>query len=92
MRCCIARIPGCDRECNESNTCLRNCAGTNGREVPVEMSQRRVMVDPGNGTAMRFSEDDGWDFHCWSSGSVCWALAKDWKSMGSCAWDALTSS
>ena len=79
-------------ECNELNTCLWNCAGTNGREVPVKMSQRRVMVDPGNGTAMRFSEDDGWDFHCWSSGSVCWALAKDWKSMGSCAWDALTSS
>ena len=64
---------------------LRNCAGTNGREVPVEMSQTRVMVDPGNGTAMRFSEDDGWDFHCWSSESVCWAVAKDWKSMGSCS-------
>ena len=41
----------------------------NGREVPVEMSQVRVMVDPGNGTPMRFSED-GCDSHCLSPGSL----------------------
>ena len=50
------------------------------------------MVDSGNGTAMRLARMVVTSIVGARRGSVCWALAKDWKSMGSCAWDALTSS
>ena len=58
-------------ECRESNTKRRNLVGTNGREFPVEMSQMRVVLDPGRGTAVRVREEGDRDFHSWSSESAC---------------------
>ena len=39
---CVALIPGCERECNESKMALRNLEGTYGRGVPVDTSQSNV--------------------------------------------------
>ena len=40
MRRCVPRIPGWERLCRDSNTWRRKATGTNGRGVPVDVSQR----------------------------------------------------
>ena len=51
----VARTPGCDSECKESNTFRLNACGTNGRGTPVERSQRS---DAGMGMVWRSREDE----------------------------------
>ena len=40
-------------ECNAWNTDRRQVTGTTGRETPVQVSQRRVKLEPSSGIAFR---------------------------------------
>ena len=85
-------MPGCDIPCKDLNTECRNGARTNGRELPVEVSQMRVVSEPGRGTAVSLSEADGRDSHSCTSGSARWASTVAWKSMTLGACNVLVSS
>ena len=56
MRCCDARIPGCDVLCRELKTVHLNISGTKGRGVPVDVSQRSGSVHMGMGTLAKVRE------------------------------------
>ena len=77
MSRCVALMPGCGRECRLSKTCRRKLGGTYGLGVPVETSQRRVVVVAGIGISWRWS-DVVVLFGCKVS-YLC-APAKAWKS------------
>ena len=79
-RRCIARIPGWDRECSESNTAPRKLAGTKGRDTPVEVSQTMVVSETASGTAWSVSVD-GEDYRRMRSASSNCAMAIALKSM-----------
>ena len=77
MRRCVALMPGWDRECRLSKTCRRKPGGMYGLGVPVDTSQRRVVVVVGMGTSWRRSDVVAWS-GC--QGSFRCASAKAWKS------------
>ncbi len=56
MRRCVARIPGWDKPCSESDTVRLYWRGTRGRCVPVEVLQRRGMSVVGSGIASTTKE------------------------------------
>ncbi len=61
MRRCVARIPGWDKPCSESNTVHLHWRGTRGHCVPVEVLQRRCMSVGGSGIASTTKGDEGED-------------------------------
>ncbi len=77
MSCCVALMSGSDRECRLSTTRRRKLGGTYGLGVPVETSQRRVVVVAGMGISWRRS-----DVVVLSGCKVSFlcASAKAWKS------------
>ena len=55
-RCCVARIPGCEREWSCSKTLRQNLAGTTGRRVPVDASHDSMVEEPGREMSLRSNE------------------------------------
>ena len=55
-KCCVARTPGCDSECNASKTVRHNSLGTYGLGTPVDISHIKVRSDVGNRTDCNLSE------------------------------------
>ena len=80
MRCCVARMLGCDNECKESNTVRRNWCGMYGRGTFVDISQSSLRLDVGNGSGCNCREDVD-NCNCESSESDCCASAIALKSM-----------
>ena len=73
----VARIPGWESECIVWNTAWRNLAGTNGRGVPVDVSQTIVEAEVGRGISLRTVSGEDSRF-CSSRSSRC-AAASSFK-------------
>ena len=84
----IAQIPGCARECNDWKTRHLCDTGTSGQAPPVEISQRRVMLESGSVMCDKMSNRPdycsvGIPISTWS----CWAVAIASKSI----WGTITT-
>ena len=53
---CVALIPGCERECNESEMSLQNLKGTYGWGVPVDTSHSNITSVVAAGTGLSDKE------------------------------------
>ena len=83
----VAQILEWESECRVSSTVRWNWAGTTGRGWPVDISQMRVVEEPGSGTSSSVREVDFW--RVMISESVFWAAAMSSKLIptGECGWE-----
>lgn len=81
MSCCVALMPGWERECNLLKVCLWKDLGTNGLGTLVDTSQIMVLSDDGNGRGLSWSDkDDGLERNDNRSESTCCLSANSLKS------------